>query len=197
MASILSGTHKQKLYPLKYAYDSQQWHYMSVTTSQITDSLCNGFFSARRKRKATVTSRFPLRSASYAEKVSMAWRHHVCFVYDTQYNDVVMGAMASQSPALRLFTQSFIQAQIKENITALRHWPLCKKTKQKNPPKNSGHMFEETKSARVLSQLRPNLSLSCVLVACWNVLLWGECRHWGLKSSWINHQQLKVNICFD
>ena len=28
------------------------------------------------------------------------------------------------SPALRLFTESFIQAQIKENIKAPRHWPL-------------------------------------------------------------------------
>ena len=27
-------------------------------------------------------------------------------------------------PALRLYTQSFIQAQIKENIKAPRHWPL-------------------------------------------------------------------------
>ena len=33
--------------------------------------------------------------------------------------------MASQSPALRLFTQPFIQTQIKENIKAPRHWPLC------------------------------------------------------------------------
>ena len=31
-----------------------------------------------------------------------------------------------KSPAAAwLFTQSFIQAQIKENIKALRHWPLC------------------------------------------------------------------------
>ena len=36
-----------------------------------------------------------------------------------------MRAMASKSPASRLFTQPFIQAQIKENIKALRHWPLC------------------------------------------------------------------------
>ena len=36
-----------------------------------------------------------------------------------------MGAIASQSPASRLFTQPFIQAQIKENIKALRHWPSC------------------------------------------------------------------------
>ena len=32
------------------------------------------------------------------------------------YCDVIMGAMASQA---------FIQAQIKENIKAPRHWPLC------------------------------------------------------------------------
>ena len=30
-----------------------------------------------------------------------------------------------KSPALRLFTQPFIQAAIKENIKAPRHWPLC------------------------------------------------------------------------
>ena len=29
-----------------------------------------------------------------------------------------------KSPASRLFTQPFIQAQIKENISAPRHWPL-------------------------------------------------------------------------
>ena len=30
-----------------------------------------------------------------------------------------------KSPASRLFTQSLIRAQIKENIKAPRHWPLC------------------------------------------------------------------------
>ena len=30
-----------------------------------------------------------------------------------------------KSPASRLFTESFIQAQIKENTKAPRHWPLC------------------------------------------------------------------------
>ena len=34
-----------------------------------------------------------------------------------------MSAMASQISWL--FTQLFIQAQIKENIKAPRHWPLC------------------------------------------------------------------------
>ena len=36
-----------------------------------------------------------------------------------------MGTMASKSPASRLITQPFIQAYIKENIKAPRHWPLC------------------------------------------------------------------------
>ena len=43
--------------------------------------------------------------------------HHYC--------DVIMSAMANQKPASRLFTQTFIQTQIKENIKAPRHWPLC------------------------------------------------------------------------
>ena len=30
-----------------------------------------------------------------------------------------------KSPASPLFTQTFIQAQIKENVKAPRHWPLC------------------------------------------------------------------------
>ena len=35
-----------------------------------------------------------------------------------------MGAGRLKSPALRLFTQPFLQAQIKENFKAPRHWPL-------------------------------------------------------------------------
>ena len=42
---------------------------------------------------------------------SIHWRHND--------NDGV------KSPASRLLTQPFIQTQIKENIKAPRHWPLC------------------------------------------------------------------------
>ena len=35
------------------------------------------------------------------------------------------GRWRLKSPASRLFTQPFIQAQINENIKAPRHWPLC------------------------------------------------------------------------
>ena len=40
-----------------------------------------------------------------------------CFL-SLHYNDVIMGTLASQP---------FIRAQIKENIKAPRHWPLCGK----------------------------------------------------------------------
>ena len=36
-----------------------------------------------------------------------------------------MTTVASQITSLTIFTQSFIQAKIKENIKAPRHWPLC------------------------------------------------------------------------
>ena len=39
--------------------------------------------------------------------------------------DVIMGAMASQITILIIVYSTFIQAQIKENIKAPRHWPLC------------------------------------------------------------------------
>ena len=42
------------------------------------------------------------------------------------YSDFIMSAMASKLPASLLFTQPFIQAEIKENIKAPRHWPLCR-----------------------------------------------------------------------
>ena len=35
-----------------------------------------------------------------------------------------MSAMASQITSLTMFTQPLIQAQIKENTKAARHWPL-------------------------------------------------------------------------
>ena len=47
---------------------------------------------------------------------------------DDRFSDVIMGVMAFQitkSPALPLFIKPFVEAQIKENIKAPRHWPLC------------------------------------------------------------------------
>ena len=46
--------------------------------------------------------------------------------WDIHYTGVIMGATASQITSLTIVTQSFIQTQIKENIKAPRHWPLCR-----------------------------------------------------------------------
>ena len=40
------------------------------------------------------------------------------------YSDVIMSAMASQITSVSIVTQSFVQVQIKENMKALRYWPL-------------------------------------------------------------------------
>ena len=40
------------------------------------------------------------------------------------YSDVTMSAMASQITATWTVSRSSVQAHIKENIKALRHWPL-------------------------------------------------------------------------
>ena len=45
------------------------------------------------------------------------------------------------TPASRLFTQPFIQTQIKENIKAPRHWPLCREfTGDRWIPRTNGQL---------------------------------------------------------
>ena len=44
-----------------------------------------------------------------------------------------------KSPASRLFTQLFIQARIKENIKAPRHWLLCEKFTGEFPAQRAGN----------------------------------------------------------
>ena len=43
----------------------------------------------------------------------------------SHYSDVIMGAMASQITSLPIVYSTVVQAQINENIKALRHRPLC------------------------------------------------------------------------
>ena len=92
-----------------------------------------------------VTGGFPSQMANNAENffnlTTSSWSHKEIFVNPLcdwarcrwswkhgsihHYIDVIMITMASQTPTSRLFTQSFIRAQVKENIKAPRHWPLC------------------------------------------------------------------------
>ena len=77
---------------------------------------------------------------SNAESVSVSWRHLVlCAVYNislfrtryikTRLYYIIMTSSWARwcikSQASQLFTQPFVQVQIKENIKSPRHWPLC------------------------------------------------------------------------
>ena len=45
-------------------------------------------------------------------------------IINIHYSDVMMSPMTSQITSLTIVYSTVIQAQIKENIKALRHWPL-------------------------------------------------------------------------
>ena len=55
------------------------------------------------------------------------WFHHVPTLDNSPHITMTSSweRWRLKSPASRLFTQPFIQTQIKENIKAPRHWPLC------------------------------------------------------------------------
>ena len=81
-------------------------------------------------KKFTQKTAFP---TNITESHKITWKsvnfRHVDVVNNMpiHYCDVIMGA-SLKSLASRLFTQPFIQAQIKENIKAPRHWPVTRKT---------------------------------------------------------------------
>ena len=59
-----------------------------------------------------------------AQWVSQKAEHTVCKMFSITMTSQWL-RWGIKSPASRLFTQLFIQMQIKENIKAPRHWPLC------------------------------------------------------------------------
>ena len=63
--------------------------------------------------------------------ITLPYHHHHTYlrilchcIYALQWRHNELDGV-SKSPASRLFTQPLIQAKIKENIKAPRHWPLC------------------------------------------------------------------------
>ena len=70
-------------------------------------------------------------AASRCQKMIENANTSLCFLKRTQhfhYNDVIMGAIASQITSLTIvYSIVNSQTQIKENIKAPRHWPLCGK----------------------------------------------------------------------
>ena len=78
------------------------------------------------------------------------------------YNDVIMSAMASQITSLTIvYSSVYIQAQIKENIKAPRHWPLC------------GEVTGDRWIPRTKGQLRGNCFYLMTSSWCWDMTAQG------------------------
>ena len=80
-----------------------------------------GYFTTRGELAKWVFLRHP----DFVDENTVPHTRALCLKLDDHYNDVIMTTIASHIPASRLFTQPFIQTQLKENIQAPRHWPLC------------------------------------------------------------------------
>ena len=122
----------------------------------------------------------------------LLWLHHplwllvvtnlpiTLFVIIAHYTDIIMG----KSPASRLFTQQFIQTQIKEKIKAPRHWPLCRKfTGDRWIPRTNGQSrgkcFHLTTS-----------SCSLVLETTWVYIINYARKCVCIHFQWLNHRSL-------
>ena len=76
-----------------------------------------------RNAKMLIKQRNQMRHA-YFKACSVCALYVPVYVLAFHYSDVIMSAIASQIAGVSLFTQPFIQMQIKENINAPRHRPL-------------------------------------------------------------------------
>ena len=71
--------------------------------------------------------------------------------------------MASQITSLTLFTQPYIQAQIKENNKTPRHWPLCRGIHRS--PVNSPQKWPVTRK------------MFHWMTSSWNRIIWNKYEH--------------------
>ena len=74
------------------------------------------------------------------------------------YSDVIMGAMVSLITSLTIVYSTVYQTQIKENIKAPRHWPLCGKFP--GPPVNSPNKWPVTRKMFPFDNVIMNCGLS-------------------------------------
>ena len=105
-------------------YHKQIWIHIPITdwapqttylTRKAPSQLKTSFISSVTTRSPSVIS--------YSET-----NHNDHHVNEMHYCDVIVRTMAPQITSLTNVTQPFIQAQIKENIKATRHWPLWGKS---------------------------------------------------------------------
>ena len=77
----------------------------------------------------SMPSHYLVMQSSYISHRNSSWKHILRITFKSTSHDITMTSQWAwwrfRSPASRLFTEPFIRAQIKENIKAPRHWPLC------------------------------------------------------------------------
>ena len=93
--------------------------------------------------------------------------------HDLHYGDVKMVAIASQITSLRIVDSIVIQTQIKENMKAPRHWPLCGEfTGDRWIPRTNGQLrgkcFHLMTSSCVIMKPMGYLSLTMPSDQHWN-----------------------------
>ena len=90
----------------------------------------------------------------------------------THYNDVTMSSIASQITCVSIvFVQSFVQAQIKENTKAPRHWPLW--------GESIGHRWISPLKGAVLRKMFHMMTSSC-----WKFIRWNKAGENGPTRNW-------------
>ena len=112
---------------------SLEWCQIGIRTLRITDNatICPGTYYKKHQR-------FTLLALCDNNPLVAGCPHKDQFITMTSE----WARQRLKSPASRLFTQPIIRAQIKENIKALRHWPLCGNAPS---PVNSPHKWPVTR----------------------------------------------------
>ena len=108
---IFSGLHVTYSY-IFFKVTSLTITSMVITNAILTKDVCvNSFYSQAPQNKI---------------KLELTWcATSICGRPYAHYIDVIMTTMASQITSLTVVYSIVYQAQIKENIKAPRHWPLC------------------------------------------------------------------------
>ena len=140
--SVLTGV-TWSIWPQSLRYHDVHGHY-GVSNHRPLDCLFNYFLESTSMKSPLLglSEGNPFLTSGFSQR--KAFPFHDVLTRDRQdlmntsshYNDVIMSGMHLKSPASRLFTQPFIQAQVKEKFKAQRHWPLCRECDNHHYPRD-------------------------------------------------------------
>ena len=97
--------------------------YKNITGIQVKIRKDNHILKKIASRSRVNTRPWSIFTVEWIWQSLLAW--NLCGPSLPHYNDVIMGTIASPITSLTIVYSTFVQMQIKENIKAPRHWPLC------------------------------------------------------------------------